>query len=38
MNALAKGVSMGIYKQGMDKGAEALKEGSQPYVELMGRR
>ncbi|KAJ6485137.1 hypothetical protein C8R47DRAFT_1130904 [Mycena vitilis] len=38
MNAISKGVSMGIYKHGTDRAAEASKVGSQPYVELMGRR
>ncbi|KAJ7507901.1 hypothetical protein B0H11DRAFT_2169546 [Mycena galericulata] len=38
MNAVSKGVSMGIYKQGAEKGMEASKEGSQPFVDLMGRR
>ncbi|KAF8195809.1 hypothetical protein K438DRAFT_785329 [Mycena galopus ATCC 62051] len=40
MNAVSKGVSMGIYKPGTQfkRGIEAVKGGSQPYVELMGRR
>ncbi|SJL01897.1 uncharacterized protein ARMOST_05221 [Armillaria ostoyae] len=38
MNALSKGVSLGIYKDGKQKGLDAIKGGSQPYVELMGRR
>lgn len=38
MNAISKGVSLGIYKDGKQKGLEALKGGSQPYVDLMGRR
>ncbi|KAF9055396.1 hypothetical protein BDZ89DRAFT_1055989 [Hymenopellis radicata] len=38
MNALAKGVSLGIYKDGKQKGIEANRGGTQPYVELMGRR
>ncbi|KAJ6539423.1 hypothetical protein B0H19DRAFT_1178960 [Mycena capillaripes] len=38
MNAVSKGVSLGIYKHGTDRGAEAAKNGTQPYVELMGRR
>ncbi|PBK72668.1 hypothetical protein ARMSODRAFT_1015507 [Armillaria solidipes] len=37
MNALSKGVSLGIYKDGKQKGLDAIKGGSQPYVELMGR-
>ncbi|KAG7449117.1 uncharacterized protein BT62DRAFT_1002659 [Guyanagaster necrorhizus] len=38
MNALSKGVSLGIYQDGKQKGLDAIKGGSQPYVELMGRR
>ncbi|KAK0230875.1 hypothetical protein IW262DRAFT_1262902 [Armillaria fumosa] len=37
MNALSKGVSLGIYKEGKQKGLDAIRGGSQPYVELMGR-
>jgi hypothetical protein len=38
MNAVAKGVSIGIYQTGKERGMEAMKGGAQPYVELMGRR
>ncbi|KAJ7228585.1 hypothetical protein GGX14DRAFT_547571 [Mycena pura] len=38
MNAISKGVSMGVYKQGSEIGMEASPGGSQPYVDLMGRR
>ncbi|CDO71254.1 hypothetical protein BN946_scf184908.g11 [Trametes cinnabarina] len=38
MNAVTKGVSLGIYKGGSENGKEASRTGSQPYVELMGRR
>ncbi|KAI0750715.1 hypothetical protein C8Q80DRAFT_1153578 [Daedaleopsis nitida] len=38
MNARTKGVSLGIYAQGKQNGMEASRTGSQPYVELMGRR
>ncbi|KIK68059.1 hypothetical protein GYMLUDRAFT_154641 [Collybiopsis luxurians FD-317 M1] len=38
MNAISKGVSLGIYKDGEQNGLEATKGGPQPYVELMGRR
>ncbi|KAJ7276479.1 hypothetical protein B0H12DRAFT_24606 [Mycena haematopus] len=40
MNAVSKGISMGIYKPGTQykRSTEASKGGSQPYVELMGRR
>ncbi|KDR83666.1 hypothetical protein GALMADRAFT_1338794 [Galerina marginata CBS 339.88] len=38
MNAVTKGVSLGIYNEDEDRGREASKDGPQPYVELMGRR
>ncbi|KAF8165272.1 hypothetical protein B0H34DRAFT_793681 [Crassisporium funariophilum] len=38
MNAKSKGVSLGIYKREEERGIEAAKNGTQPYVELMGRR
>jgi hypothetical protein len=38
MNAVTKGVSIGIYQTGKDRGMEAMKGGAQPYVELMKRR
>lgn len=38
MNALSKGVSLGIYKEGKQKTIEAVHGGNQPYVQLMGRR
>ena len=38
MNAITKGVSLGLYPDGKQKGREASRTGSQPYVELMGRR
>ena len=38
MNAISKGVSLGIYDESKKKGVEASKDGSQPYVDLMGRR
>lgn len=38
MNAISKGVSLGIYDRGKGKGVEATKGGTQPYVDLMGRR
>ncbi|KAI0677589.1 hypothetical protein C8Q78DRAFT_99427 [Trametes maxima] len=38
MNAMSKGVSLGIYRDGQQRGMEASRTGSQPYVELMGRR
>ncbi|KAJ7638884.1 hypothetical protein FB45DRAFT_415481 [Roridomyces roridus] len=38
LNAISKGVSLGIYKKGAEIGMEASTGGSQPYVDLMGRR
>ncbi|KAG6873771.1 hypothetical protein C0995_011590 [Termitomyces sp. Mi166 len=38
MNAMAKGVSLGIHQGGKEQGMEAVKGGSQSYIELMGRR
>ncbi|KAI9001044.1 hypothetical protein BD414DRAFT_20872 [Trametes punicea] len=38
MNAVTKGVALGIYRDGEQRGREASRTGSQPYVELMGRR
>jgi hypothetical protein len=38
MNAISKGVSLGIYDKGKGKDMEASRGGAQPYVELMGRR
>ncbi|PPR07041.1 hypothetical protein CVT26_005242 [Gymnopilus dilepis] len=38
MNAVTKGVSLGIYTKEHDRGREASRDGSQPYVELIGRR
>ncbi|KAF8812514.1 hypothetical protein BYT27DRAFT_7239968 [Phlegmacium glaucopus] len=38
LNAVSKGTSLGIFKKDDDRGVEAAKDGSQPYVELMGRR
>jgi hypothetical protein len=38
MNAIAKGVSIGIYDKGKGKVIEAVPIGSQPYFDLMGRR
>ncbi|EJF61207.1 hypothetical protein BD309DRAFT_1072100 [Dichomitus squalens] len=38
MNAITKGVSLGLYSDSKQKGREASRTGSQPYVELMGRR
>ena len=38
MNAISKGVSLGIFESSKNKGMEATKGGSQPYVDIMGRR
>ncbi|KAF9485283.1 hypothetical protein BDN70DRAFT_903119 [Pholiota conissans] len=38
MNAISKGVSLGIYDKGNFRNTDAQPGGSQPYVELMGRR
>ncbi|KAI0034074.1 hypothetical protein K488DRAFT_11188, partial [Vararia minispora EC-137] len=38
MNAITKGVSLGMYKKNSEKGLEASPNGAQPYVQLMGRR
>ncbi|KAI0308853.1 hypothetical protein OF83DRAFT_1253700 [Amylostereum chailletii] len=38
LNAISKGVSLGIYDKRKQKNIEASPTGAQPYVELMGRR
>lgn len=38
MNAISRGVSLGIYEKSKQEGIEASRTGSQPYVDLMGRR
>ena len=38
MNAVSKGVSIGLYSSGAGKEAQKSTEGTQPYVDLMGRR
>lgn len=38
MNATSKGVKLGIFEEGKGKNMEASQEGSQPYVDFMGRR
>lgn len=38
MNAVSKGVSLGIFESSKNKGPEATKGGSQPYVEIMDRK
>ncbi|KAK2466268.1 hypothetical protein APHAL10511_001910 [Amanita phalloides] len=38
MNAISKGVSIGIYEKGKEQDLDADRNGSQPYVDIMGRR
>ena len=38
MNAITKGVSLGLYEKSKERGLEASPSGAQPYVHLMGRR
>jgi hypothetical protein len=38
MNAISKGISLGIFDANRNKNIEADKRGLQPYVVLMGRR
>ncbi|KAF9268051.1 hypothetical protein L218DRAFT_918285 [Marasmius fiardii PR-910] len=38
MNAISKGVSLGIFKAGKEKGLDAARGGTQPYVDFIGRR
>ena len=38
MNAVTKGLSLGIYDKNSVQVVEASPHGTQPYVELMGRR
>ena len=38
LNAVSKGTSLGIFTKDDGRGVEAAKDGSQPYIELMGRR
>ena len=38
MNAVSKGISLGLYDKKKEQGLEASTNGAQPYVELIGRR
>ena len=38
MNAVSKGVSLGLIDESKKKEIEILPEEKQPYVDLMGRR
>lgn len=38
INAISKGVSLGIEEKDKGKNLEASRVGTQPYIDLMGRR
>ncbi|KAF7301739.1 Glutamine synthetase [Mycena indigotica] len=38
MNAISKGIALGKFKKNAANGMEASTKGTQPYVDLMGRR
>ncbi|KAL0576922.1 hypothetical protein V5O48_005068 [Marasmius crinis-equi] len=38
MNAISKGVTLGIFEEGKEKGLDASRGGTQPYVDFIGRR
>jgi hypothetical protein len=38
MNAVSKGISLGIFDESRKPITEATRDGSQPYVDVMGRR
>lgn len=38
MNAISRGVSLGVFKSEKGKGIELVEGQSQPYVDVMGRR
>ncbi|KAG2077339.1 hypothetical protein BDR04DRAFT_1065949 [Suillus decipiens] len=38
MNAISKGVSLGLFDRSRKKEIESIKDSTQPYVDLMGRR
>jgi hypothetical protein len=38
MNAISKGVSLGLFDESQKKEIEPIKDGTQPYVDLLGRR
>ncbi|KAJ2936939.1 hypothetical protein H1R20_g179, partial [Candolleomyces eurysporus] len=38
MNAVSKGITLGLYDKKKEQGLEASTNGAQPYVELIGRR
>ncbi|KAJ8587433.1 hypothetical protein M405DRAFT_310780 [Rhizopogon salebrosus TDB-379] len=38
MNAISKGVALGLFDETRKREIEPIKDGTQPYVDLMGRR
>ncbi|KAG1806733.1 uncharacterized protein HD556DRAFT_334202 [Suillus plorans] len=38
MNAISKGVSLGLFDKPREKEIELIKDSTQPYVDLLGRR
>ncbi|KAG1833346.1 hypothetical protein EV424DRAFT_1617649 [Suillus variegatus] len=38
MNAISKGVSLGLFDKSREKEIEPIKDSTQPYVDLLGRR
>jgi hypothetical protein len=38
MNAISKGVSLGLFDKSRQKEIEPIKGSTQPYVDLLGRR
>ncbi|KAG2042350.1 hypothetical protein BDR03DRAFT_945113 [Suillus americanus] len=38
MNAISKGVSLGLFEKSRQKEIEPVKDSTQPYVDLLGRR
>lgn len=38
MNAISKGVSLGLFDEARKKEIEPIKDGTQPYVDILGRR
>jgi hypothetical protein len=38
MNAISKGVSLGLFDKSRKKEIEPIKHSTQPYVDLLGRR
>ena len=37
LNAVSKGTSLGIFTKDDDRGVEAAKDGSQPYIEMRDK-